>query len=159
VPSIRSLKEGVKVNKQCLRNINVAAINAGLVQGVFSLQPGANWWPLGESGAFYDFVFAPDIGAVCRVADIGFDELEFETLLCPDSFRLELLKRWQRNTLSWAKHCHAEAKGWLERRKGAWLQTSKPSSWNFRCRRKIILSVLAAAQQPLGYSDHGPVVW
>jgi hypothetical protein len=151
------------MRKQCWRNINVAAINAGLVQGVFSLQPGGNWWPAGQDCAFYDFAFAPGLGAVTRVRDIGFGELEFTTVLCANTLRAEVLRQWKQRPLfplgEIRKQCYAEAIGWLERLKGAWLQTvTKVKSWNFTCHKIVVPAVLGAASQPLGYADHGPVM-
>jgi len=146
--------------RQCWRNIMVAAINAGLDQGVFSLQPGGNWWAAGEDGAFYEFAFAPGIYAVTYVRDIGFDELAFETVLCPESLQAELLQRWRRRCgdptwLRWVeKHCLGQAKGLLERRKGAWLQELT----DLTCRRTVLPAVLGAAQAPRGYADDGPLM-
>jgi len=150
-----------KVVAQLLwRNINVAAINAGLHQRVFSLKPGENWWSPDQKGTFYGFPFAPSIGAVTQVRDIGWDELAFETVLCPKSLQAQLLDRWQCDepgVWSWIwEHYLGKAMGWLERREGAWLQDlADPRGWAFTCHSITVGAVLGARQRPRGYADHG----
>jgi hypothetical protein len=165
---LSELPPAPSTRRQIWRNIMVATINAGLAQGLFSLRPVSNSWA-GKRGVFYEFTFAPSIYAVSRVYDIGYGELRFETVLFAESLRLELLKRLGHSNVDvllgpgrycsrWVKkHCYANASGWLERQKGAWLQDSDVDNrTRLSCREPIIPIVLGAKQQPRGYADHGP---
>ena len=68
------------------RNTMVAAINAGLEQKLFGLQPGQDYWPKAPSdiGKHFMFDFAVgDIPGLGYVGAIGWDELVVHAALWP----------------------------------------------------------------------------
>jgi hypothetical protein len=125
----------------------VAAINAGLEQAVFTLEPSGevNSPDLDEIWRF-EFLGLPAIG--CAL-DIGWDELTVKAALQPTPRALEFVR-----TCNGGFHAgEAFAQGWLERRTGAWIQTScRPF---FRCRNWLLPRLAAASVEPSGYLDHG----
>ena len=134
------------------RNMMVAAVNAGSAQRLFSLMPGDNRWPkLREQGHVFEFVFDNDIQAVGYVNDAGWDELTIHVALWPagDS------RKFMRTVNAGVYAGEAYATGWLERRHGAWLQSSPES---FNCRRKLLGRVAGATIVPDGFGDRGKVI-
>lgn len=129
------------------RNLMVAAINAGLEQSIYGLSAGDNRWT-GDT-ATYRFSFA-GLPAIACVRDAGFDELVIQTAINPTPHA----ERWIRAINAGLDTGDAIASGWLERRKGKWLQTSegKPA---FSTRRNILSLVVTTAVEPNGYLDKG----
>ena len=127
--------------KKAWRNVMVAGINAGLDLKVFDLDFGP------EDRAQFRFE-VEGIPAVAHVSDAGWGELSINVAL------------WPTADASWigcsnagflAGDCFAH--GWLERRKGRWLQT--PVRPEFQCRASRKATVAALAVKPNGYADHG----
>ncbi|MCP1558419.1 UNVERIFIED_ORG: hypothetical protein M2438_002503 [Methylobacterium sp. SuP10 SLI 274] len=128
----------MSVRKQIFRNINVAAINAGLRDGRFSLdiQPGEHScrddipdWSLNEAG--YE-------GHV-TASHMGYGEINIR--------------------ISLTKPCKLESSAWLERRDGKWLQIPERISSLFMSRvpRSMVGALLQNHVLPEGYKDSGPV--
>lgn len=134
------------------RNMMVAAVNAGLAQRLFSLLPGDNRWPkMREQGHVFEFVFDNDIQAIGYVNDAGWDELTIHVALWPaDDGR-----RFVRTVNAGFFAGEAYATGWLERQRGAWLQSSPES---FNCRKRLLGRVAGAAVTPNGFGDRGKVI-
>jgi hypothetical protein len=143
------------------RNMMVAAINAGLDQGLFTLEARGNCWPHADKdvhpadttnkGAVYRFEFA-GIPAAARVGDAGFDELSIHVALWPSQ---EAGKWLMRNDAGFEAG-EAFARGWLERRNGAWLQFNGGRPLLSCCTDRL-QSITSAQVEPMGYRDHGEV--
>lgn len=131
------------------RNLMVHAINAGIRQKLFSLRPSDNRWPgPSREGWFYDFDLPGNIPARAYIRDIGFGELSINVAALSNG---NLMKYWDAGF----RAGEAFATGWLERKAGAWLQSSPE---NFKC-RKALLPILASLDvEPLGYGDRGKVI-
>jgi len=138
------------------RNTMMAAINAGLEQKLFGLQPAQNYWAGDKDPeeCFRIFEFSvSDIPGLGYVRAIGWDELSIHAVLWP----VAEARRWiycGNIAYHWcSKHVgEVIACGWLERRTGSYLM---PSTSLFYCRaaRKPIVAGLAVT--PQGYKDHG----
>ncbi len=138
--------------KRTWRNALVAAINAGLEQGIFGLGPSDNFWldqfeNEQHERYFYRFSIA-DIPVEVSVSNINFGELAihvaFWPTMCNPPFpNLPTLKGL------------VEARGWLERLHGTYLQTSYP--WQLRARHAFGRHISQLAIDPMGFDDHGPL--
>ncbi|MBF4988165.1 hypothetical protein [Methylophilus sp. 14] len=136
------------------RNLMVVAINEGINQKIFSLRPEDNRWINGKfshtdhnSGHIFDFHLPNDLPGRCYVKDIGFDELAIHVAVNP---RGNILKAFN------AKFDAGDAfaYSWLERRKGAWLQTSNTLS----CRNSLLDYLAGLSAVPKGFGDKGRVI-
>jgi hypothetical protein len=143
----RSLRE------RAWRNVIVCAVNDGLRRRLFSLRAGDNRWPghdpdrRGKSYLF-DFTLPCDLPARASVHDAGFDELSIHVAVNPKD--------------DWVKASNAGfnagdlfASTWLEREKGAWIQTSLSG---FSCRKHLLNLMADMNVSPLGYGDRGRVI-
>jgi hypothetical protein len=138
------------------RNAMVAGINAGLAQRLFSVRPGDNRWRGATSeddhrrGETHIFRFAlGDIPAIASVFDASWDELSIHVAFwpAPDG------ERWIGAFNADFRAGELFASGWLERRRGAWLQaSSKPE---LSCRKSRLATVATLAVEPRGYADRG----
>ena len=136
------------------RNALVAAINAGLDQGLFELDPGSNTWsgfrpddPDRDRGHTFEFTVG-DIPGLGHVSDAGFDELFIRTALWPTPDAA----RWIDVVNAGDTVGDLRASGWLERRHGQWLQFN-PSS--ITCKRGKQHEVADILIEPNGYGDAG----
>lgn len=146
------------------RNLMVAAINAGLEQGLFTLDRGGNLWPGApkderDPGEAYVYAFDLD-GApgVASVRDAGWDELSFHAALFPIPGAAYPSDRIKAGGVGWCRRYmpgRAWAEGWLERRVGRWLQDS---TGLFQCRRDVLPLLASAAVKPNGYADRGRLI-
>lgn len=138
------------------RNLLVLAINEGLRQKLFSLRPFDNRWTgadpesMGHRGTdcFFDFTLPDGEPVRGYVADAGFGELNIHAALYPKGKMVAAFN-------AGFDAGEAFAAGWLERKKGAWLQYSPE---RFNC-RKVMLETLANLDaRPMGYGDVGKVM-
>lgn len=132
------------------RNMMVAAINAGLEQGWFGLEPGDNRWPGAERHKPHMYGF--DVGgitALASVSDGGHDELWVHVALWPTHTSYE----WINHDAAGLRAGEAFASGWVERRLGAWLQVGQ--SPRFNCRKDRLNTVEKLRVKPQGYADNG----
>lgn len=137
------------------RNLMIAAINAGLEQGLFGLSPGEDWWsgadPKNNGGerGLYRFTFDGNLSATAVVSAIRGDELAIHVLLNPREVHVEADFN---NGLDDGAAC---AHGWLERWLGAWLQDGGEE---FSCKRVVQARVAAVKIEPRGYADQGSFI-
>ncbi len=125
------------------RDAMVGAINAGLEQGVFTLEPSNR-----PQLMVYEFTLG-GVPSVASINEIGYDELSLHVALWPTPDARRYVQCWN------AGHHAGEvfAAGWLERRDGPWLQ--KPPRLHIKARRDRLPIVAALAVEPRGYRDHG----
>jgi hypothetical protein len=141
------------------RNIMVAAINAALEQKLLFLKPGDNRWPGAlkkdphgrAQGHVFRFVFGNGIPAVGYVSDAGWDEVSIHAALWPTKEG----ERWVAASNAGFLAGDAFAAGWLERLKGAWLQSSNTL---FNCRKARMATIAEASVSPHGFGDRGHVI-
>ena len=133
------------------RNLMVLAINAGLDQGLFGLEPRENWWPGGvpdsqrcESYTFY-FTVDGELPAVASVDAAPGSELSLSVLVNPKNYGLQPLWYHGLNTADACAH------GWLERHLGVWIQDAV----KLHCRQTLQRRLMELDVQPKGYSDVG----
>lgn len=128
------------------RNTMVAALNAGLEQGLFDLEPGANHWHSGEGdgtqGATYHFALADGTPAIAWVAEEGFDDLVLHAALWPTPDAA----RWIYCNNARRLAGEVFAQGSLERWQGAFLQ---PSPEQFAAKAERLAAVAATPIEPL----------
>lgn len=137
------------------RNLMVSAINAGLEQGLFGLEPSDNWWP-GSSPEHqrcqqhvYHFLVDDQLPAVASVdAKVG-DELSICVLLNPR--KSDVQPEWYHGLNT----ADAMAHGWVERRLGAWIQDGGEA---FHCKRDLKPWLVDLIIAPAGYSDQGSFI-
>ena len=132
--------------KAAWRNLMVAGINAGLVQGHFGLAEDDNRWGT-ECGIFrFDFDGLP---AIAYVRDIGHGELSVHVAVNPTDRAEEFIRTHNGGFVAG----DAFASGWLERQKGKWLQVGESPTG---CVRAALLDrIVAARPTPTGYSNNG----
>ncbi len=137
------------------RNLVVAAINAGLEQRLFGLEPSDNWWPGSDPHSqlcerhLYRFGFEDGHAAVATVDAISGDELAINVVLEP---RNESIEPDRFNGL---RDGDAFAHAWVERRLGAWIQDGGE---DFSCKRAVLPWLAQLKIDPLGYSDQGSFI-
>jgi hypothetical protein len=131
------------------RNLMVLGVNAALDQRLFSLRPGDDRFDdTLRRGHLFDFVLPNGLPARGSVATAGFDELALHVAVNPKGENV----RFHSGGFSAGD---AFGTTWLERRNGAWLQSTPDG---FRC-RKALLPVLAELDaQPRGYGDRGKLI-
>lgn len=140
------------------RNMMVAGINAGLELKLFGLEKGANHWPAeiidGRREPFvFRFTFPGEIEAIASVEDAGWDELSIHVALEPKKNADHLIVAWNASL----RVGNAFAAGWLERRKGRWLQTADSPHF-FNCRWPLQSHLSSLTIKPRGFVDHGPLM-
>jgi hypothetical protein len=139
------------------RNIMVAAINAALEQRLISLKPGDNRWPgalqkdSSDRGHVFRFVFGTGVPAVGYVGDVGYDEISVHAALWPTKEGEHWISAFNARFLAG----EAFAVGWLERRRGAWLQSSNTL---FNCRKARMAVIAETPVAPNGFGDRGHVI-
>lgn len=135
------------------RNLMVCTINEGVRRKLFSLRPGDNRWPeatpsgtrRNPEGHLFDFTLPTGLPARGYVSDIGFDELSFHVAVNPKGTMVRAI-----NGDLYAGD--AFASGFLERKTGAWIQSS---SDRLRCRRWLLQPLAELDVHPLGFGDRG----
>lgn len=138
------------------RNLMVLTVNECIRQKYFSLRVGDDRWPgaepgsQGHRGTGYVFEFKLPDGKPAKgyVSDAGFGELNIHAAINPkgDSVRAT-------NASFYAGD--AFARGWLERERGAWLQSSPRM---FNCRKWLIDDLANLQVNPIGFGDRGKVI-
>ena len=131
------------------RNLMVCAVNAALEQKLFTLRPGDDRFDDNmRSGHLFDFVLPNGLPARGSVATAGFDELAVHAAVNPkgDAVRSH-----------GAGFSAGDAFGttWLERRDGAWLQTTTHS---FRCRKPLLSQLAELNVKAQGFGDRGKLI-
>ena len=137
------------------RNLMVAATNEGIRQRLFSVRAGDNRWPGSEpinggrskDGWLFDFKLPNGLPARGWVDDIGCSELSIHVAVNPKGSRVVASN-------AGFSAGDAFATGWLEREKGAWLQ----STLDLRCRKALLQTLADMYVCPLGFGDRGRVI-
>lgn len=127
------------------QNLLIAAINAGLEQKMFGLEPEDN----PSKKPVFRFTFA-GLPAIAHAGDAGYGELIVRAAVGPT----EEAEKWIQCNGAGFLAGDAFVSGWLERTKGKWLQTSAKPHGSFR---RSLLSRLAMERVvPNGYAATGP---
>jgi len=140
------------------RNLLVSTVNEAIRRKMISLRPSDNRWPgadptnmrrTTEDSVMFDFPL-PQNGLPARayIFDIGHDELSIHIAVNPKG---DWVKVWNAGFDAG----EAFATGWLERQKGAWLQSAHEM---FNCRKVLLPAIAGMEVQPLGYGDRGRVM-
>lgn len=131
------------------RNLMVCAINAAIEQRLFTLRPGDNRFQ-NEAGhpAMFDFVLPNGLPARGVLSDAGYDEISVQAAVNPKGDRVLFFNPG-------FDAGDAFGSTWLERRRGAWMQTSDTE---FNCRRNLLAQLAGLEVTPLGYGDRGNVI-
>jgi hypothetical protein len=129
----------------------VAAINAGLEQGVFGLGETENHWE-GHS-TNYRFDIGP-IPAIASASDAGWGEVGIHVALWPNKNAEHVNVAFLVCKCGWGSlPGDVFAMGWLERKNGKWLQSSGGRS--LKCRKFRRDEVAAIRVKANGYADKG----
>jgi len=133
------------------RNVIICAVNEGLRLKLFSLRPGDNRW-VGHARRsetyLFDFTLPCGLPARASVSDAGFDELSIHVAVNPKN-------DWVSASNAGFLAGDVFATTWLEREKGAWIQTSLSG---FRCRKNLLDLIAKMTVSPCGYGDRGRVI-
>jgi len=138
------------------RNLMVCAINEGIRQKLFTLQPDNYSWAENETkevgrvkeGGLFDFALPTGQPARGYVSDAGFGELSIHAAVNPNG-------QWVRAENAGFSAGDAFAAGWLEREKGAWLQAA---TTQFNCRKSLLKTLADIVVRPRGFGDRGRVI-
>lgn len=131
------------------RNLMVCAVNAALEQKLFSLRPGDNRFPDNmRQGELFDFVLPNGLPAKGSISDAGFNEVAVHAAVNPKGHAVRAYN---------AGFDAGDAFGttWVERERGAWMQSSDSS---FNCRKSLLDQLASMRVEPHGYGDRGRVI-
>lgn len=136
------------------RNLMVLTINEAIRLKL--LRPGDNRWPGATSsnggdrgeGFLFDFNLPNGREVRAYVHDAGFEELSIHAAVNPKG-------DWVKSGNAGFYAGDAFATCWLERRRGAWMQSVDDL---FNCRRTLHKSLAELDAAPLGYGDRGRVI-
>ena len=154
VPTVDPRGHGIRYKSdraRAWRNMMVCGINAALDQKLFSLRPNDNRWPGAKNrtrGALFDFTMPNGLPARSYVNDAGYAEVDIHVAVNPKG-------DWVRTGNGGFTAGDAFAKSWLERQRGAWLQSATSS---FNCRRTLVKTLASMTVEPHGYGDRGHVI-
>ena len=129
----------------------VCGINAGLHQKIFSVRADDSRWPNADirDGFLYDFDMPNNLPARAHVVDVGCGELGVRVAVNAKGDGV------RRDRLSFSAG-DAVASGYLERARGAWIQ-SEPTA--LRCRKYLVPVLASILVDPEGFGDRGKVIW
>lgn len=127
------------------RNLIICAINAALAKKLFTLRPNDNRF---SGNGLFDFTLPDGTPARGHVSDAGFSELSIHAAANPKG-------DWVRASNAGFSAGDAFATTWLERERGAWMQSSLSS---FRCRKALVERLASLNVAPAGYGDRGRVI-
>lgn len=138
------------------RNLMVLTVNEGIRRKLFTLRPYDNRWPgadpersrHSDEGYVFEFSLPNGLPAKGYVGDAGFGELSIHAAVNPRG-------NWVRTLNAGFDAGDATAQGWLERERGAWLQSSREM---LTCRRSLVKSLAGLDAVPVGFGDRGRVI-
>lgn len=143
----------------------VCTINAGLKQGVFTLDCPKTAEDK-EKETKFDFTLLNGLPARASIKYAGYGELSVMVVVNPVDPSDNLYRfipafpmisdSIRPGTLDYQGD--AIASGWLERRDGKWLQTSDVGGNALRCRNYLKESLAAIQVDPEGYADSGKYI-
>jgi hypothetical protein len=158
VPATAYEYEYSSVRKKAWRNLMVSTINEGLRQKFFSLRPGDNRWVGAKgpainvtgdvAGHIFDFNLPNGLPACAYISDAGFDEVSVHSAVYPKGYLV-------RASNAGFEAGEAIGNTWLERRRGAWMQSA---SNLFTCRRNLVQALADLRVEPMGFGDKGNVI-
>lgn len=131
------------------RNLMVYAVNAAIDQRLFSLRPGDNRFPDNmRRGELFEFALPNGLPGRGSVADAGFNEVTVHAAVNPNG---DFVRAFN------AGFDAGDAFGttWIERERGAWMQSSDNS---FNCRNSLLNQLAALQVEPRGFGDRGRVI-
>lgn len=143
------------------RNLLVFTINEGLRRKLFSLRSKDNRWPgavpaelqaggggPSDEGVFFDFNLPNGLPVRAFVSDAGWGELSIHAAVSP-------IGTWVRAGNAGFEAGDAVANTWLERERGAWMQSATTL---FSCRRTLVQALADMQVEPMGFGDKGNVI-
>jgi hypothetical protein len=131
------------------RNLMVHTINVALDRKLFTLRPGDNRFTGQDGyGTLFDFELPNGLPVRGYVSDAGFDEVNVHAAVHPKG-------DWVRTGNAGFSAGDAVGRSWLERRRGAWLQTANTQ---FSCRKALLEPLAALETEPQGFGDRGKVI-
>lgn len=101
-----------------------------------------------DEGCMFEFILPNGLPAKGYVGDAGFGELSIHAAVNPRG-------NWVRTLNAGFDAGDATAQGWLERERGAWLQSSQEM---LTCRRALGKSLAELNAVPKGFGDRGRVI-
>jgi hypothetical protein len=147
--------------KKAWRNLMVFTINEGLRRKLFSLRSHDNRWPgavsaelqtggggRSDEGVFFNFDLPNGFPVRAIVSDVGWGELSIHAAVNP-------VGDWVRAGNAGFEAGDAVAKTWLERERGAWMQSATTL---FNCRRCLVQALAEVQVEPMGFGDKGNVI-
>ena len=133
------------------RNLIVCGINEALKLRIFSIDPNQNYW---QGSTYYqhdvqrwyefDFNLPCDFLARVRVQDIDHAEISIHV--------------WFTTNRDFSKGNDGYARSWLERKKGAWIQSVSLCYDTLYLKRHITNVIADIKVEPFGFGDHGSVM-
>jgi len=135
------------LRQKAWRNLMVYTINVAIQRKLFSLRPDDNRWPTNKNDYLFDFELPNGLPVRGYVHDIGWGELSIRSAVNPKGDVVRFF-----NAGFDAGDAHAGS--WLERKKGAWLQ----SSFDFKCKKPILSLLVDLNVAPMGFGDRGRVI-
>jgi hypothetical protein len=126
---------------------------------IFSLKSDDNRWsgwtverrPERVSGVVFDFELLIGVPAKAYAGDAGFGELAIHVAVCPTERANDFVRAHNGGFTAG----DAFAASWLERERGAWIQSSTRS---FKCRKGLLQSLATMEVRPAGFGDRGRVI-
>lgn len=134
---------------RCARNLMTAAVTSGLLQKVFGLGAGDNFWPGSEErhGHFFHVWMPADIPVVAWVNDVGMGELVIHVACWPKGDVIRYHGGFEAG--------EATAIGWLERADGKWIMNDHRGGIDLSVRRALHTRLSQAITPTLGFLDQG----
>lgn len=141
------------------RNVVVCAVNEGLRLRLFSLRENDNRWTgwtgkydsAGVKSTRFDFTLPNGLAASVYVGDAGFGELAIHVAVLPTKRAPDLISGWDVGFSAG----EAFAGSWLERERGAWIQSTTSG---FKCRRGLLSSLASLKVRTHGFGDRGRMI-
>ena len=137
------------VRQKAWRNLMVCTVNAALDRKLFTLRPGDNRFvgPDGH-GSLFDFALPNGLPVRGYLSDAGFDEVSVHAAVNPKG-------EWVRAGNAGFEAGDAVGMTWVERQRGAWMQSSNSS---FNCRKTLLVELAGLEVEPKGYGDRGRAI-
>lgn len=129
------------------RNLLVHAVNAALNRKLFTLRPGDNRFPDSEKSVTFDFALPNGWPARVYVADANFDEIAVHVAVNPHTAYVSAMAGFDAGDIV--------GMTWVERRTGAWMQSSFKE---FHCRQDMLREMASMDAVPQGFGDRGRVI-
>lgn len=137
------------IRQKAWRNLMVCAVNAALQQKLFTLRPGEDRYSHDKNAdGLFDFVMPNGTPGRGCVSDAGYHEVSIHAALNPKG-------DWVRAFNAGFSAGDAFGTTWIERERGAWMQSSDSS---FNCRKSLLEELASLTVQPQGYGDRGRVI-